>query len=621
MQDILRADLRQLLAIYDQHENTGLDQRPDECALAAQRAIALGEPLLSYDLCLIGLSHAPEHLRLRQMQGLALARSGAFEQAQHLLEALYQQGYRDEETVGILARTYKDVWLEQRQTPRGQASLRRSQTLYEEAFLANGGYYPGINAATLAACLGDMTKSRQLAIRVRDACLAAERNSAGGDHWVSATLGEASLLLGDIGAARAFFAKALERAGQGDLASTRRNARLALEASGQDTGFLNEAFPPVTVAVFSGHRIDDAGRLPPRFPARAASDVASALRARLAGSGARIGYASAASGGDILFHEAMLDLGGETHVVLPAPADEFAKRSVADAGPDWMARFHTVLERADSVIVHSGSMSGDIGFAYNNWILLGLARSKARQLDGRMLALAVWDGEPGLLGGASDAVRDWQGFGQPVEWLAPLDPKAASWRMAQSAPSDVGRLIGSQRVISMLFADAVGFSKLSDDQVPPFVEHFLGTVARVIDAQDEQPLTRNTWGDGLYLCFATPVGAGRFALALSDAIRGTDWTRFGLPATLSLRIALHCGPAHEVIDPVLRHVAFNGAHVSRAARIEPVTPPGSVYCSQPFAALCECEKVRAFACDYVGRMPLAKKFGEYAMFAVRRRAG
>ena len=170
----------------------------------------------------------------------------------------------------------------------------------------------------------------------------------------------------------------------------------------------------------------------------------------------------------------------------------------------------------------------------------------------------------------------------------------------------------------MLFADAVGFSKLLDEDVPAFVQYFLGTVAQVLSRQGEPPLTRNTWGDGIYICFATPRTAGLFALELSEVVRKTDWTAFGLPATLSLRIALHCGPAHEVIDPVVQQRSFTGAHVSRAARIEPVTPPGNVYSSQAFAVLCECERVADFACEYVGRMPLAKKFGDYPTFSVRR---
>src|SRR5436190_2821810 len=105
MQQVASADLRQILALYEGRDTSSLASEPDDCALIAQRALVLGEPLLAYDMCAFGLAAAPDHLRLRQLQGLALARSGAFEQAQQLLEKIYAQGHRDEETVGILART------------------------------------------------------------------------------------------------------------------------------------------------------------------------------------------------------------------------------------------------------------------------------------------------------------------------------------------------------------------------------------------------------------------------------------------------------------------------------------------------------------------------------------
>lgn len=621
MLGISGVDLRQLFTIFEQRDAIDLASRLDECALIAQRALALGEPLLSYDFCTFGLGKAADHLRLQQVQCLALARSGAYEQAQQLLERLYSHGHRDEETLGILARTYKDIWLEKRPVTPEHPSLKRSQELYEESYLANGGHWPGINAATLAMYLGQVEKSKQLAAKVRDECLVARTASSGEDHWLAATIGEASLLSGDLEVARSSFQEALAQAELGDRASMRRNARLALEAQGLALKVLGSLFAPVTVAVFTGHRIDGEEQAPPRFPAWREKDVAGAIRAYIENSDAQVGFASAASGGDILFHEAMLGSGRETHVVLPAPPDEFEARSLAADSAEWSARFRSVLKSAQSVIVHSGSVSGDIGYAFNNWVLLGLARSRARQIEGNILAFAIWDGRPGLPGGTSDAVRDWQRFGQPVEWIAPLQAGRSNWNAVQieTTGSNSGRTIGSQRVVSMLFADAVGFSKLSDDQIPLFAEHFLGMVANIIEGQKELPLTRNTWGDGLYLCFATPAGAGRFALDLAEAVRETEWTKFGLPLTLSLRIALHCGPVHEVTDPVLKQREFKGAHVSRAARIEPITPSGSVYCSQPFAALCECENVSEFVCDYVGRIPLAKQFGEFPMFAVRRR--
>lgn len=63
---------------------------------------------------------------------------------------------------------------------------------------------------------------------------------------------------------------------------------------------------------------------------------------------------------------------------------------------------------------------------------------------------------------------------------------------------------------------------------------------------------------------------------------------------------------------------YFGTHVSQAARIEPITPPGHVYASQAFAALAAAEGVREFRCDYVGQTPLAKDHGIRPLYHVRR---
>jgi hypothetical protein len=58
--------------------------------------------------------------------------------------------------------------------------------------------------------------------------------------------------------------------------------------------------------------------------------------------------------------------------------------------------------------------------------------------------------------------------------------------------------------------------------------------------------------------------------------------------------------------------------VSRTARIEPVTPPGAVYVTEPFAAALELAGRRDLACDYVGHMPAAKDYGRLRMYRLRR---
>ena len=51
--------------------------------------------------------------------------------------------------------------------------------------------------------------------------------------------------------------------------------------------------------------------------------------------------------------------------------------------------------------------------------------------------------------------------------------------------------------------------------------------------------------------------------------------------------------------------------------MEPVTPPGQVYSSDAFAALAALQAPGQFRFDYIGRIPLAKSFGEFPMYHVR----
>ena len=79
------------------------------------------------------------------------------------------------------------------------------------------------------------------------------------------------------------------------------------------------------VAVFVGHMIDAPRRRTPRFPPRVVPAVGAAIRETLRRMDARIGFSSAACGSDILFLEAVRDLGPERelHIVLPYARDLF----------------------------------------------------------------------------------------------------------------------------------------------------------------------------------------------------------------------------------------------------------------------------------------------------------
>jgi class 3 adenylate cyclase len=90
-----------------------------------------------------------------------------------------------------------------------------------------------------------------------------------------------------------------------------------------------------------------------------------------------------------------------------------------------------------------------------------------------------------------------------------------------------------------------------------------------------------------------------------------------LPEHLALRLGGHVGPVFPVLNPIMQTPGFMGSHVSRTARIEPVTPPGSVFVTEQFAAALVLENSR-FGCDYVGHIPAAKDLGRLRMYRLRR---
>jgi class 3 adenylate cyclase len=169
-----------------------------------------------------------------------------------------------------------------------------------------------------------------------------------------------------------------------------------------------------------------------------------------------------------------------------------------------------------------------------------------------------------------------------------------------------------------MFADVAGFSRVQDAFAPHFHERFLELGARAIARSRVPPLDAKTWGDALFAVFDSARDAADFALRFLDSAREGDWTATGIAGTAGIRVALHAGPVFSGFDPVMQRDDFFGASVTRAARIEPVTPTGTVYASEAFAAMLACEAHDAFSLEYIGRLALAKAYGESRIYGVDR---
>jgi adenylate cyclase len=140
----------------------------------------------------------------------------------------------------------------------------------------------------------------------------------------------------------------------------------------------------------------------------------------------------------------------------------------------------------------------------------------------------------------------------------------------------------------------------------------------VLDAHEGEIECRNSWGDALYAVTSSAPAAAEIALQLQDRLAGYDYATLGLDGSGGMRIGAHYGPAYRTTDLITGRITFYGTEVSKAARIEPVTPPGAVFVTEPLAAILALEARGRFRCRYVGRIPLAKKYGDYPMYRLTR---
>ena len=595
---------------------------------AVRREERRGELLTAFDLAERGLAQHPDDLWLKHRAVLALARAGATEEAARRFEEYGLRGVEDEDVASLHARISKDLALaadgDERRSEAAQAA-----DLYGAVFARTGGYYPAVNAATMRLVAGDAGAARELAATVLELLAAAGEES----YYAAATEAEAHLLRGDARAAGAALARAAALHGDdyGAVATTRRQLRSICELTGLDPRLLGVLAGPAVVH-FCGHRIADEHERG-RFPADAERAVAERIAEVVARHPVGFAYGSLASGADILWAEALLEAGSELHVVLPFAREEFVARSVASSGAGWVERFDRCAEAATTLryATDDAFLGDDVLFRYGTELAMGLALLRARYLDADLRQLAVWDGGSAAgAAGTSIDIASWRRGGRAVTWITPEAParvhdsEEEAADRGTGAPADgsaTAAPAGHRVVRAMLFGDVKGFSKLTDEQLPVFAARVLGGFAEALRGHGADVQFANTWGDAVYVVLTGVFAAAHCALDLQRAMAAIDLEAERLPAHLALRIGGHVGPVFPTHDPVLDADGFMGSHVSRTARIEPVTPPGGVYVTEPFAAALVLDGRDEFVCDYVGHMAAAKDYGHLRMYRLRRSRG
>jgi hypothetical protein len=615
---------------------SGADESAANACERIRKDLDRGAPWDACDAFREAIAVHPADADLLYWGALAHARSGATHQAHALLDqaqaATAHASQRLPDILSLRGRLWKDALHRAPEAPGSAEMAERGRKEYLAAYALQRDPYPGINAATLSWLLGDRIAARKLA---QEIVARLDEQATPRTCWDHATSGEALLLLGRFDDARRHYAEAY-RAAPGDagtVATMRRQVNLLARELAEAAEVLS-LLPAADVVAFAGHMIDAPDRRVPRFPPALEPAVNAALREFLAPLRTPIVYTSAACGADLIFIEAALDRGAEVNIVLPFDRLDFVRTSVSVGGEAWTGRFDAALERVNRVIMatEESHLGDDVLFEHAAMLLEGFTVLRAMQLETTPRLLCVLDPvADGRVGGTHASFERWQkqiGAPHTID-LAKLRSAAGRHPEQQrrtrtspvaDAPRNDAPAARPQRTLkTLVFADFTGSSRLHDAMAPLFQESFWKIGAAQIEASRVKPLLATTWGDAVYAVFDAPRDGTEFALSFLERMREVDWTAVGLPDSSSVRIALHAGPVFRGFDPIMGCDNFFGSSVTKAARIEPVTPPGMVYASEAFAATLAATGQNDFTLEYVGELALAKGYGASRIYRLERR--
>ena len=301
---------------------------------------------------------------------------------------------------------------------------RASFAAYHRLFEARQGYYPGVNAATMALIAGDAERAGAIA-----AHLIVTLDPDAEEYWPLATRAEALLIAGRGKEAM----QALTRAGAARGADDGAKATTILQLSrlaaltGADRGALVTALNPRNVAVVSGH-LFRGGELDEAAQQETEAEVRKRADALLAAHNVGFLYGALAAGSDIVIAEAALARGAEFHCVLPFPTEPFIETSVRIGDPPgregkWEARLRAILDGrlgpcSLTVMEPAEPAERDLdgAFFYAFRYAAGEALQRAATLQARCRLIVVSDeADGGTIAGANQVLIDWRSHGRAYD--------------------------------------------------------------------------------------------------------------------------------------------------------------------------------------------------------------
>ena len=583
-------------------------REPNSVLKLVDEAMGNGRFLTAHDSAMKGLEKHPDDIWLKHRAVLSLARAGNTKRAINLFGEFFPPNFDapDQFTmveIGSLnGRLQKDIGLNR----IGKSALEHfvvAAQAYQEVFDATSDIYPGINAATLWLWAKDKMKARKIASQ----CLACEAKN---DYFDMISRAEVYLVLGNVDQAELMIGLALKHLPAVDKRASAYKQMIRICDCLSISKVILQPLRPAPILRYLGHM--PWAELDEGTERRLAKQIVTQIISCAPGSA----FGSLAAGADILMAEAFIDQGIELNIILPFSIDKFIEVSVLPFGQNWVERFSKCLAAASSVkfSCETDQLVDATVFQYCSLFTMGVVAMEAGNIGANAIQLAIWD---------EDSVAKPGGTTQDVYLWAKTDN-------AQILISKAGNLFvpikSDEEIVladqtsdgrenrAVLFGDFAGFSRLSGLDLKVFYMEILSVVANEICPYQNSILSKNTWGDGLFIVFEDVASAGNAAHAISLALSNYLTTQKAALKKLQLRIGLHAAPMTRIINPITELTTFVGSEISRAARVEPVTPPGTIFVTEAFAAMAALENKNDFRCEYMGQVSLAKSAGVSPIF-------
>ncbi len=386
-------EIRTLLSIY------GQDAPATQLAAywfdRVHQARRHGDFFGAFDATASGLAEHPRNLGLQCQAVRALTDARALEAAELRLAEVEKTGRIDrlgdddfqlwEDLVCLRGRLWKERAFQTR-TPASVDCFRRSAECYERALLRSQAsfpsraiaHFPAINAATMWHFAGETVRARELASVALDL---ARRDDP--HYWTRATMGEASILLGDAkGADQALREARVLVTGKWDqLASTRRQLRKLLPTTSIPAELLDDALAPPGVICL----------LPKPLGPDAALDgapigpgIGEEIGRNIELIDAAVAFATLLTPRDVWAAEALMAHEIDLTLVLPFEPRPCCDGFVERYGEEWRDRYMNCIAKADRVhtITDEGRIEEEILLSQCGKQMIGLALLRGDALVG-----------------------------------------------------------------------------------------------------------------------------------------------------------------------------------------------------------------------------------------------